>query len=76
MADCRVKNGNRSLTHYINQEEINKESDRIVAWNWCSLNDNVIIEDLLLSMKWQKILEEDSLGIIGWATIYSKTWCR
>ena len=72
MAECRVKQA-ASLTHYINQEEINKESDRIVAWNWCSLNDGVTWEDILAEHdRTAKVLEEDSLGIIGWATIYPR----
>ena len=46
LADCRVKQG-AAVPLYVNQDEINKDNDRIVAWNWCSLNDGVSYEDLI-----------------------------
>ena len=64
LADCRVKQG-AAVPLYVNQDEINKDNDRIVAWNWCSLNDGVSYEDLIAEHdRRAKILEEDSLSLI------------
>ena len=72
LADCRVKQG-AAVPLYVNQDEINKDNDRIVAWNWCSLNDGVSYEDLIAEHdKRAKILEEDSLGIIAWANLFPR----
>ena len=72
LADCRVKQA-ASVPHFVNQEAINKDNNRIVAWNWCSLNDGVTWDDMLAEHNRNvKLLEEDNLGIIGWATIYPR----
>ncbi len=72
LADCRVKQG-AAVPLYVNQDEINKDNNRIVAWNWCSLNDGVSYEDLIAEHdRRAKILEEDSLGIIGWANLFPR----
>ena len=72
MAECRVKQA-ASVPHFVNQELINKDDDRIVAWNWCTLNEGVSWDDMLAEHDRNvKLLEEDSLGIIGWATIYPR----
>tara|TARA_B100000214_G_scaffold320111_1_gene255136 strand:- start:1469 stop:2242 length:774 start_codon:yes stop_codon:yes gene_type:complete len=72
LADCRVKQA-ASVPHFVNQEAINKDNNRIVSWNWCSLNDGVTWDDMLAEHnRTVKLLEEDNLGIIGWATIYPR----
>ena len=72
MAECRVKQA-ASVPHFVNQELINKDNDRIVAWNWCTLNEGVSWDDMLAEHDRNvKLLEEDNLGIIGWATIYPR----
>ena len=50
---------------------MNNDNDRIVAWNWCSLNEGVSYEDLLTEHeKRAELLKEDSLGMIAWANVY------
>ena len=72
MAECRVKQA-ASVPHFVNQELINKDNDRLVAWNWCTLNEGVSWDDMLAEHDRNvKLLEEDNLGIIGWATIYPR----
>tara|TARA_Y100000768_G_scaffold7558_1_gene5248 strand:- start:592 stop:1374 length:783 start_codon:yes stop_codon:yes gene_type:complete len=70
LADCRVKMG-ASFINYIDQEAMNNDNDRIVSWNWCSLNEGVSYEDLLTEHeKRAELLKEDSLGMIAWANVY------
>ena len=62
MAECRVKQA-ASVPHFVNQELINKDNDRIVAWNWCTLNEGVSWDDMLAEHDRNvKLLEEDNLA--------------
>ena len=72
LANCRVKMG-ASFVNYIDQKAMNNDDDRVVAWNWCSLNDGVSYEDLLTEHERRaELLKKDSLGMIAWANVYPR----
>ena len=59
--------------NFLNEKALSKDKDRIVSWNWCSLNDGVNYEDLLEEhSKRASLLEENSRGLIAWANVYPR----
>jgi hypothetical protein len=61
------------VPNFLNEKALGKDKDRIVSWNWCSLNDGVSYEDLLEEhSKRASSLEENSRGLIAWANVYPR----
>ena len=40
LANCKVKMA-AIVPNFLNEKALGKDKDRIVSWNWCSLNDGV-----------------------------------
>tara|TARA_X000001036_G_scaffold437716_1_gene483735 strand:+ start:118 stop:888 length:771 start_codon:yes stop_codon:yes gene_type:complete len=72
LANCKVKMA-AIVPNFLNEKALSKDKDRIVSWNWCSLNDGVNYEDLLEEhSKRASLLEENSRGLIAWANVYPR----
>tara|TARA_B100001063_G_scaffold16879_1_gene12970 strand:+ start:409 stop:1176 length:768 start_codon:yes stop_codon:yes gene_type:complete len=72
LANCKVKMA-AIVPNFLNEKALGKDKDRIVSWNWCSLNDGVSYEDLLEEhSKRASSLEENSRGLIAWANVYPR----
>ena len=72
LANCKVKMA-AIVPNFLNEKALSKDKDRIVSWNWCSLNDGVSYEDLLEEhSKRASLLEENSRGLIAWANVYPR----
>jgi hypothetical protein len=55
---------------WTNEKALEKADERVVTWNWCSLNDDVsAVEIMLKHADMAKNLEGNDQGIIGWAAI-------
>tara|TARA_B100000927_G_scaffold265104_1_gene237640 strand:- start:225 stop:1019 length:795 start_codon:yes stop_codon:yes gene_type:complete len=55
---------------YSNEEALEKADERVVKWNWCSLNDNISAEEIMMEhAEMAKNFEGNDLGIIGWAAL-------
>ena len=68
-AECNVKMGT-GVTLYSNEKALAKADERVVSWNWCSLNKGVTAEVLIAKhTDMAKNLEGNDQGIIGWAGI-------
>ena len=46
LANCEVKMS-AVVPNYLNEKALAEDKDRIVSWNWCSLNDGVSYDCLL-----------------------------
>tara|TARA_B110000858_G_scaffold21147_1_gene21359 strand:- start:1462 stop:2229 length:768 start_codon:yes stop_codon:yes gene_type:complete len=72
LANCKVKMA-AIVPNFLNEKALSEDKDRIVSWNWCSLNDGVSYEDLLEEhSKRASSLEENSRGLIAWANVYPR----
>ena len=72
LANCKVKMA-AIVPNFLNEKALSKDKDRIVSWNWCSLNDGVSYEELLEEhSKRASSLEENSRGLIAWANVYPR----
>ena len=72
LANCKVKMA-AIVPNFLNEKALSEDKDRIVSWNWCSLNDGVSYEDLLEEQsKRASSLEENSRGLIAWANVYPR----
>jgi hypothetical protein len=72
LANCKVKMA-AIVPNFLNEKALSEDKDRIVSWNWCSLNDGVSYEDLLEEhSKRASLLEENSRGLIAWANVYPR----
>ena len=72
LASCAVKIS-AVVPNYLNEKALAEDKDRIVSWNWCSLNEGVSYEDLLEEhAKRASELEENPRGLIGWANVYPR----
>ena len=72
LANCKVKMA-AIVPNFLNEKALREDKDRIVSWNWCSLNDGVSYEDLLEEhSKRASSLEENSRGLIAWANVYPR----
>jgi hypothetical protein len=72
LANCKVKMA-AIVPNFLNEKVLSEDKDRIVSWNWCSLNDGVSYEDLLEEhSKRASSLEENSRGLIAWANVYPR----
>ena len=72
LANCKVKMA-AIVPNFLNEKALSEDKDRIVSWNWSSLNDGVSYEDLLEEhSKRASSLEENSRGLIAWANVYPR----
>jgi hypothetical protein len=72
LANCKVKMA-AIVPNFLNEKALSEDKDRIVSWNWCSLNDGVSYEDLLDEhSKRASALEENPRGLIAWANVYPR----
>ena len=68
-ANCYPKMGT-GVNLWTNEKALEKADERVVTWNWCSLNDDVSAEEIMLKhADMAKNLEGNDQGIIGWAAI-------
>ena len=68
-ANCYPKMGT-GINLWTNEKALEKADERVVTWNWCSLNDDVSAEEIMLKhADMAKNLEGNDQGIIGWAAI-------
>ncbi len=73
LATCNVKMG-AAVPVFVNEnEDITKDKDRIVSWNWCSLNEGVTYEALSEEhTRRAKLLAENPLGIGAWMNLFPR----
>jgi len=66
LATCHVKMA-RGRMIAGDTEALDNTNERVVTWNWCSINDGVEVADVISRhAELAKSFEEDSQGAIGW----------
>ena len=67
VVDCNVKFGTGLVM--FSKPEMETDNERIVSWNWCSVNEGVTIEQLMAAHAQAAASITDDAPMIGWATL-------
>ena len=73
LAMCHVKQAHAFML-YADQEQMAKDDERYVTWNWCTRKEGVTFEELSAKhAEYASNMQEDSGGIIGWLVMLPHT---
>tara|TARA_B100000767_G_scaffold7367_1_gene7285 strand:- start:607 stop:1380 length:774 start_codon:yes stop_codon:yes gene_type:complete len=67
VADCNVRFGTGTVM--FSKPEMETDNDRIISWNWCTVNEGVKVEQVMAAHAQAAASIADEAPMIGWVTL-------